>query len=138
MSNSTASYKQLKEDFVSNLSGGTVTEIYYVTAVAPVCPFLSLQRILEPQPGFSFMLILVPGVGLPLVCPPGSPVLLQALYAARLLDRLPAQRRRSPALNNAIFEHADPTKRPPNHAGSLCSLLAGQCGGAAKEAPGPS
>ena len=35
--NSTAaSYKQLKEDFVSNLSGGTTTEICYVTAVAPV------------------------------------------------------------------------------------------------------
>jgi len=31
-----ASYKQLKEDFVSNLSGGSVSEIYYVTAVAPV------------------------------------------------------------------------------------------------------
>lgn len=35
MSNAT-SYKQLKEDFVSNLSGGSVTEISYVTAVAPV------------------------------------------------------------------------------------------------------
>ncbi|KAI9171668.1 GPI-anchored wall transfer protein [Paramyrothecium foliicola] len=29
------SYKQQKEDFVSNLSGGTVSEINYVTAVAP-------------------------------------------------------------------------------------------------------
>lgn len=36
MTNSTASYKQLKEDFVSNLSGGSVTEICSVTAVAPV------------------------------------------------------------------------------------------------------
>jgi phosphatidylinositol glycan class W len=36
MTNSTASYKQLKEDFVSNLSGGTVSEIAQVTAVAPV------------------------------------------------------------------------------------------------------
>lgn len=35
MSNAT-SYKQLKEDFVSNLSGGTVTEISKVTVVAPV------------------------------------------------------------------------------------------------------
>lgn len=34
------SYKQQKEDFVSNLSGGDVSEIGYVTAVAPVCfPF---------------------------------------------------------------------------------------------------
>ena len=30
------SYKALKEGFVSNLSGGSVTEINYVTAVAPV------------------------------------------------------------------------------------------------------
>lgn len=30
------SYKTLKEDFVSNLSGGQISEINYVTAVAPV------------------------------------------------------------------------------------------------------
>lgn len=30
------SYKALKEDFVSNLSGGDIWEINYVTAVAPV------------------------------------------------------------------------------------------------------
>lgn len=29
-------YKTLKENFVSNLSGGSVLEINYVTAVAPV------------------------------------------------------------------------------------------------------
>ena len=35
------SYKTLKENFVSGLSGGTILEINYVTAVAPVnlvCP----------------------------------------------------------------------------------------------------
>jgi phosphatidylinositol glycan class W len=31
-----ASYKALKEDFVSNLSGGEIGEINYVAAVAPV------------------------------------------------------------------------------------------------------
>ena len=31
-----ASYKQLKEDFVSGLTGGSIAEINYVTAVAPV------------------------------------------------------------------------------------------------------
>ncbi|TAQ83661.1 hypothetical protein B7494_g8016 [Chlorociboria aeruginascens] len=34
-----ASYKSLKEDFVSNLSGGEVSEINYVTAVAPVSTY---------------------------------------------------------------------------------------------------
>jgi hypothetical protein len=38
MANSTSSYKQLKEDFVSNLSGGSINEILSVTAVAPVSP----------------------------------------------------------------------------------------------------
>jgi phosphatidylinositol glycan class W len=35
--NAAPSYKQLKEDFVSNLSGGSVLEIAQVCAVAPVC-----------------------------------------------------------------------------------------------------
>jgi len=30
------SYKALKEGFISNLSGGEVSEVNYVTAVAPV------------------------------------------------------------------------------------------------------
>lgn len=45
-SNSTVSYKQLKEEFVSNLSGGSVAEICSVTAVAPVClPDLLLNKL---------------------------------------------------------------------------------------------
>ncbi|KAI1855699.1 hypothetical protein JX266_000564 [Neoarthrinium moseri] len=39
VANST-SYKQLKEDFVSNLSGGSVSEITYVVSVAPVAVLL--------------------------------------------------------------------------------------------------
>lgn len=31
-----ASYKSLKEDFVSGLTGGNIGEINYITAVAPV------------------------------------------------------------------------------------------------------
>lgn len=41
MSDATAaSYKKLKEDFVSNLSGGSASEVNYVTAVAPVRNYL--------------------------------------------------------------------------------------------------
>jgi len=32
-----ANYKSLKEDFVSGLTGGSISEINVVTAVAPVC-----------------------------------------------------------------------------------------------------
>lgn len=36
MDDTAAEYKRLKEDFVSNLTGGPVGEISIVTAVAPV------------------------------------------------------------------------------------------------------
>lgn len=39
-----AAYKKLKEDFVSNLSGGSVAEINYVTSVAAVSVVFSAQR----------------------------------------------------------------------------------------------
>lgn len=41
-------YKKRKEDFVSNLSGGSSTEITYVIAIAPVCLALALALILAP------------------------------------------------------------------------------------------
>lgn len=34
-----SNYKKLKEDFVSNLSGGSASEVFLVTAVAPVSFF---------------------------------------------------------------------------------------------------
>lgn len=39
------SYKTLKENFVSNLSGGSVSEINYVTAVAPVSGLYGVERL---------------------------------------------------------------------------------------------
>jgi phosphatidylinositol glycan class W len=39
-----ASYKALKEDFVSNLTGGEISEINYVTAVAPVSSLFQLAN----------------------------------------------------------------------------------------------
>jgi phosphatidylinositol glycan class W len=51
VSNSTtASYKQLKEDFVSNLSGGPVSEINYVVSVAPVA--ILLWSVLQSRQSF--------------------------------------------------------------------------------------
>jgi phosphatidylinositol glycan class W len=41
-----ASYKNLKEDFVSNLTGGSIGEINYVTAVAPVSSQLCSKDVL--------------------------------------------------------------------------------------------
>jgi len=38
------SYKALKEGFVSGLSGGSISEVNYVTAVAPVRPKGSLKE----------------------------------------------------------------------------------------------
>ena len=57
-----SNYKKLKEDFVSNLSGGSAGEVFLVTAVAPVSPFLfflsfsSCPRILSLFHAFSVFL----------------------------------------------------------------------------------
>lgn len=37
-----ANYKALKQDFVSNLTGGDIMEINFVTAIAPVCSKMPL------------------------------------------------------------------------------------------------
>jgi phosphatidylinositol glycan class W len=50
MPDAQTSYKQQKEDFVSNLSGGTVAEINYVTAVVPVA--IVLWSVLQTRQAF--------------------------------------------------------------------------------------
>ncbi|KAI0468433.1 GPI-anchored wall transfer protein 1 [Xylaria cf. heliscus] len=50
MATDATSYKQLKEDFVSNLSGGTISEINYVTAVGPVA--FILWSVLQSRQSF--------------------------------------------------------------------------------------
>jgi len=42
------SYKSLKENFVSNLTGGKISEINYVTAVAPVRLLASSEDSADP------------------------------------------------------------------------------------------
>jgi len=62
-------YKTLKENFVSNLSGGSVLEINYVTAVAPVS---------IPKPHFVCKADAVSvGCILVVVCPSGPSRLFQ-------------------------------------------------------------
>ncbi|KAL2136502.1 hypothetical protein VTI74DRAFT_3327 [Chaetomium olivicolor] len=64
----TPSYKQLKEDFVSNLSGGSVAEIAQVCAVAPVVAFLwsalqARQSFFKPYTGLAFVVDFLLNVG---------------------------------------------------------------------------
>lgn len=53
------SYKSLKEDFVSNLSGGGMSEINWATAVAPVCSIdqKSNVRLTEVATGSSAFVV---------------------------------------------------------------------------------
>ncbi|KAK3309522.1 GWT1-domain-containing protein [Chaetomium strumarium] len=62
------SYKQLKEDFVSNLSGGSVTEIAHVCAVAPVVALLwsvlqARQSFFRPYTSLAFIVDFLLNVG---------------------------------------------------------------------------
>ncbi|OTA90690.1 hypothetical protein M434DRAFT_397778 [Hypoxylon sp. CO27-5] len=60
MGSNATSYKQMKEDFVSNLTGGSIAEINYVTAVGPVAFILwsilqSRQSFFKPYKPLSFL-----------------------------------------------------------------------------------
>lgn len=90
MSNSSASYKQLKEDFVSNLSGGPVSEIAAVTAVLPVAVLLwsvlqARQSFFKPYSVLGFVVDYMINVGailLAFTLYAGTPLLLNALLIA--------------------------------------------------------
>ncbi|TQN74022.1 GPI-anchored wall transfer protein 1 [Colletotrichum shisoi] len=85
-----ASYKKLKEDFVSNLSGGSVSEINYVTAVAPVAVLLwsvlqSRQSFFKPYTVLGAAvdyLLNVTAILLSTTLYASSPLLLSALLLA--------------------------------------------------------
>lgn len=106
------SYKKLKEDFVSNLSGGSVTEINYVTSVAAV----------SPSPPRSFVrtkLIHTTGCGHSLGCPPGPPIVLPAVHTPCLCRRFPPQCRRHPPLHDPLCELSSPPHPAPDRPGRL-------------------
>ncbi|KAF6831334.1 gpi-anchored wall transfer protein [Colletotrichum musicola] len=91
MASTTAeSYKKLKEDFVSNLSGGPVSEINYVTAVAPVAVLLwsvlqsrqSFFKPYTPLAGLVDYLLNVAAILLSTTLYASSPLLLNLLLLA--------------------------------------------------------
>ncbi|PNP58706.1 hypothetical protein THARTR1_01722 [Trichoderma harzianum] len=89
MSNA-ASYKQRKEDFVSNLAGGSVSEIGYVTLVAPAAVLLwsvlqARQSFFKPYSALGFVVDFSLTVGTFLLATTlysDSPVLLNLLLLA--------------------------------------------------------
>ncbi|KND91380.1 GPI-anchored wall transfer protein 1 [Tolypocladium ophioglossoides CBS 100239] len=78
MPNST-SYKQQKEDFVSNLSGGSVSEISYVTSVAPVA--ILLWSVLQARQSF-FKPYTILGFAIDYVLNIGAILLATTLYSS--------------------------------------------------------
>ena len=97
------SYKTLKENFVSNLSGGTASEINWVTAVAPV----SLpNKIAVPMTEIK-LIGLIPAVGSPSV----TSRLLLEVRSASFPGRSAAQRWRYFARHHSLLFEYDPTQR---------------------------
>ncbi|KAI1772082.1 GPI-anchored wall transfer protein 1 [Hypoxylon cercidicola] len=90
MASNATSYKQMKEDFVSNLSGGSVSEINYITAVGPIAFVLwsilqSRQSFFKPYKPLSFLvdfLLNVVAVLLALTLYANAPFLLSGLILA--------------------------------------------------------
>ncbi|KAF7557203.1 hypothetical protein G7046_g6088 [Stylonectria norvegica] len=89
MSNS-ASYKQQKEDFVSNLSGGSAAEVNYVTSIAAVATILwsvlqARQSFFKPYSLLGFVVDFLLNVGAMLLSTTlysNSPLLLNLLLIA--------------------------------------------------------
>ncbi|KAK3335321.1 GWT1-domain-containing protein [Cercophora scortea] len=112
-------YKQLKEDFVSNLSGGAVSEIAYVCAVAPVVSLLwsvlqARQSFFKPYTALGFVVDFLLNVGallLSVTLYSAAPVLLSALLlaAAVFVYAIPpnvSARRKKPKLPPTVQSRA--------------------------------
>ncbi|GAP88136.1 putative GPI-anchored wall transfer protein 1 [Rosellinia necatrix] len=112
----TPNYKQLKEDFVSNLSGGSISEINYVTAVGPVTFILwsvlqSRQSFFKQYKSLSFLVDLslnVLGALLSMTLYSNTPLLLcglclvPALFVYAFPSNPVGTRRKKPKLPPAV------------------------------------
>ncbi|KAL3958696.1 hypothetical protein ACCO45_006858 [Purpureocillium lilacinum] len=125
MSNAT-SYKQQKEDFVSNLSGGSVSEVNHVTAVAAVAVLLwsvlqSRQSFFKPYSPIGFVVDFGLNVGAFLLATTlysSTPILLNILLVApiALIYMLPLNtgaRRKKPKVPPAAESRGGPKQLSP-------------------------
>ncbi len=98
-----ASYKSLKEDFVSNLTGGEIWEINYVTAVAPVS-FKPLALDISNLPA---------GSSCCLVCLAVPPFVLQILRSHFPCRRYSTQCRSYSPCDDTLRRQAPPPQPSP-------------------------
>ena len=96
------SYKALKEGFVSNLSGGDVSEIYIVTAVAPV-------RMVNLNLGRELTREIYLGGSTRLVSSPEPSRPFHELRSCSIRDRLPTQCWSNTPCNHLVFLKFSPT-----------------------------
>ncbi|KAK0664580.1 GWT1-domain-containing protein [Cercophora samala] len=123
------SYKQLKEDFVSNLSGGSVIEVAQVCAVAPVVTLLwsvlqSRQSFFKPYTPLAFVIDYLLNVGallLSVTLYSSSPILLNILLltAAAFIYTVPPSS--SSKKKQAKPGNAKPTANPSSQGLSALS-----------------
>ncbi|KAH8649441.1 GWT1-domain-containing protein [Tricladium varicosporioides] len=122
-----ASYKALKEDFVSGLTGGDIMEINYVTAVAPAALMLwgalqSRQNFFKPYTPLAFAVDFLLNVGailLAITLYSKQPILLNLLLLApvaivyALPRTTPSSKKAKPPAKKATAESPNPLPKKP-------------------------
>ena len=98
------SYKTLKEDFVSNLAGGKISEINYVTAVAPVCTIVYLSTTLT---------VAIIGCSSLVVCTSVTSWVFHRLWPGRIPCGFPSQRWRHTPRNDLLLFCSGSPQCPP-------------------------
>ncbi|KAH6711860.1 GWT1-domain-containing protein [Leptodontidium sp. MPI-SDFR-AT-0119] len=122
-----ASYKALKEDFVSNLTGGEIGEINYVTAVAPAAVILwstlqARQSFFKPYTPLAFavdFLLNVAAILVAITLYASTPLLLNVILLAPVpiiyfLPRLPPPKKAKlpPSATNKQASNETPNPLP--------------------------